>query len=1276
MVQSHYTQVVSSALMYTMASTPVVESVTPASGRKGTRLRVKGRGLKASSNPTEILIGAAPCVVDESTITSLSAECVVGSTPGGSHTVYVTVGGRGTARLSGTAGTFASDLQITSTSVTSGSFGGATTINIEGHGFGGGKDARRSRRGDGAWGGWIIYDKAGGDNAVEELGTKIRLCNTNCTVTKSSYSKLTCVTDPLHSVESISAFNNLEPEKLADGQPISSNSGGNSSTRAFDGDFTSFFEGTPKGSACWVGTDLGADAKTVVTRFRFFPVHQKSDYTDGGFFETSADFKTWQKVATVEGPHQGWNWVDTDIKLQTPGRYIRYRGPPGKDCLMTQLEFYGYKVAAKSECPVEVGITAPLSHPSHGPMTTDHKETTSKVFDARTFTYEAQKTGTVTSVYPRYGSSLGGEKVTITGENLAVSNAEATVEINGKPCTVESAESDGTKIICTTTARGGLSEIRPVNLIVGNTAAGMGDAVHKIGTRFRYLDRWSAVNTWLDDEPPIEGDFVTIPEDQSILLDESPPKLLYLLVLGTLVFDRQDLNLDATYILVQGGVFEVGTEDEPFMNKATITLHGDRRKTIELPFIGSKVLAVADKGGFTTHGKGKGVDVPLSQKGVLDIHGAPRARTWTHVEKPVPKGSTRIETSEETDFAPGEKIVLTAPHEELIVATRESKFVFTVTTPTQNAHASEQRSDSGFDIDMRCEVALLSRNIIIQGAGMARGDGTETILESDTEKSSESQLFGAHTGAFHGGHYRIENTELRHCGQAGNLGRYCMHYHVNDDNPPPHSYIKSNSIHHSFQRATTVHSTHHALVQNNVAYHVMGHTYFIEDGDETFNVFENNIGIFTRPHHMMLKSDKSPATFWTAIPTNLWRHNVATDSSSRGFWFELKDQGITLEFFNNTLHDNTGIGFRNYPNYSPPSPQYFHNNTYFKNGGNGVFYKKGGDNHHVFSKFAENGVDLFWTKYKTNSGSKLIPNVKDCMFWGGRGAQAIFGPQQEYWYVDGATFKDYGNGGVLSACAGCCTPTKFRQGAYTFRFENLVWKNSAVRTKWTCPYKQIFYDLDGSLSGYRGGTVLPFYKFNEWDGECTKDPNGKMYSAGRAGMVCNEKVRVRRLQLWDNEPRELDDKKISLKKSELSTTNLAGKIVDRHGKTDKFGTIDWEQYKKTGLLYEGTCSDKKKKVGGMNYDFSGCDAMDGLDWITFRQAGIATGEYDGWAIPVVTNHDYYVDIDWHIDFQKLQLRWSEPFYFQEPYNQPLNATEIGEVKGESVMLRWPYVDYR
>ena len=125
--------------------------------------------------------------------------------------------------------------------------------------------------------------------------------------------------------------------------------------------------------------------------------------------------------------------------------------------------------------------------------------------------------------------------------------------------------------------------------------------------------------------------------------------------------------------------------------------------------------------------------------------------------------------------------------------------------------------------------------------------------------------------------------------RAGNLGRYSTHFHVNGDNPPPLSYVKSNSIWGAFQRATTVHSTKHALVQNNVAYDNMGHNFFVEDGDEAYNVFDQNIVIGSKNSHMMLKSDSMHASFWTASPRQLWRNNVATGSEDRGMWFEFCD---------------------------------------------------------------------------------------------------------------------------------------------------------------------------------------------------------------------------------------------------------------------------------------------------------------------------------------------------------------------------------------------------
>ncbi len=54
------------------------------------------------------------------------------------------------------------------------------------------------------------------------------------------------------------------------------------------------------------------------------------------------------------------------------------------------------------------------------------------------------------------------------------------------------------------------------------------------------------------------------------------------------------MTVNATYFFVSGGRVEIGTEKDPFLQSVVITLHGDRWKDVEIPNVGSKVLAVSD----------------------------------------------------------------------------------------------------------------------------------------------------------------------------------------------------------------------------------------------------------------------------------------------------------------------------------------------------------------------------------------------------------------------------------------------------------------------------------------------------------------------------------------------------------------------------------------------------------------------------------------------------------------------------------------------------------
>lgn len=78
---------------------------------------------------------------------------------------------------------------------------------------------------------------------------------------------------------------------------------------------------------------------------------------------------------------------------------------------------------------------------------------------------------------------------------------------------------------------------------------------------------------------------------------------------------------------------------------------------------------------------------------------------------------------------------------------------------------------------------------------------------------------------------RFTHVEVQWGGQAFRLGRYPIHFHMHGD-AAMQSWVKGCSIHHSFQRAVTIHGTHRVLLENNVAYDIMGHTYFFEDALE------------------------------------------------------------------------------------------------------------------------------------------------------------------------------------------------------------------------------------------------------------------------------------------------------------------------------------------------------------------------------------------------------------------------------------------------------------
>ena len=324
----------------------------------------------------------------------------------------------------------------------------------------------------------------------------------------------------------------------------------------------------------------------------------------------------------------------------------------------------------------------------------------------------------------------------------------------------------------------------------------------------------------------------------------------------------------------------------------------------------------------------------------LDLHGKPTVRAWTYLAATAAAGDTELVLEEPVhDWAPdGAAPVMVMVTSTAANGTMEEAETcvllgvdgtgtrLTLSAPLLYDHLGQTFPlDGGHAVTFRANVALLSRNVVVQGSQpMASLDkhGGHIMLHSRrhgaiADRSQGESLVG-----------RIEDIEVRYAGQAFRLGRYPIHFHM--IGTVRKSYIRRVSIHHTFNRAVAIHGVHYLRVQDNVAFETMGHTYFIEDGVETKNIITGNLGANTRESFALLTVDATPATYWITNPDNYVVNNVAAGSTHYGFWFfpepkvrgasEAEGKGICpqgvplLKWADNEAHNNGKYGLRIFTN--------------------------------------------------------------------------------------------------------------------------------------------------------------------------------------------------------------------------------------------------------------------------------------------------------------------------------------------------------------------------
>ena len=334
-------------------------------------------------------------------------------------------------------------------------------------------------------------------------------------------------------------------------------------------------------------------------------------------------------------------------------------------------------------------------------------------------TFDGSLTASVDSVATSNGKirggTAGGTLVTLTGTGFNDGSGN-TVTIDGSECVAESQTT--TEIVCRTSAHAGSGYF---DIEVDVSGVGLFIAP----TQFRYVNAWSSPATWgcssgtlaeCDGAPNERGDLVEIGPGNDILFDISTPVLSVLIIRGgSLIWDidQDGLELSAEYVVIVDGHFEIGTEAEPMLNQATITIYGHHR-SIHLPIYGAKCFAV--------------------RSGTVDIHGAPVVPTWTFLEETAEAGDSEIMIQTPnglTNWNVGDRMAIAPTGGANSIVESEDRVITSIVdnadgthtigldAPLNHMHTGVETQWEGFDgqftLNQRAEIGLLSRNIKFQG---------------------------------------------------------------------------------------------------------------------------------------------------------------------------------------------------------------------------------------------------------------------------------------------------------------------------------------------------------------------------------------------------------------------------------------------------------------------------------------------------------------------------------------------------------------------------------
>lgn len=503
---------------------------------------------------------------------------------------------------------------------------------------------------------------------------------------------------------------------------------------------------------------------------------------------------------------------------------------------------------------------------------------------------------------------------------------------------------------------------------------------------------WSEPNTWQGDVFPDDTQRVIISRGVTVELDLEDHQAKELVVHGELIVPEDALtpnkSISANWIHVNsGGQFIVGSKNDRYdVGTFTVTLKGTdvtADHSIPTAMMGTEgVMQINNNDGFLMTGMG----------GRIQLYGEERL-SFTKLAQTVEAGSDKITVANiiernfsagamngdelvtnadddgELDWEVGDQIVIASSsydytEEEVRSIKRVQKggtnTVLTLNMPLEYRHFGERETygavsepsttaaSQPYTIDLRAEVALLSRNVKIQSdpeneqdTDMEFGDRRNAVFGDrrpnsdltprELEKLPSKQVVngvGGHVMIMpNSGHVEIDGVQLDGLGQSSQKGRYPIHWHLGEDREL--DVFRNSSVTNSNNRGVTIHGTDNLTIEGVVLHDIHGHGFFFEDAVETRNRLIANLALgihavggndsshadpgdkdpfIVDTHDSVLETPSrfsSSAAFWITNPNNDFVGNIAAGAGDRrtddfadpgpagtGFWYAIPRTGI------------------------------------------------------------------------------------------------------------------------------------------------------------------------------------------------------------------------------------------------------------------------------------------------------------------------------------------------------------------------------------------------